>query len=78
MTPYEAGRLAAERGCYRILMCPKDSREEADWLRGYDSWQPPQKPMPPDIIVYREGTVPKRALSGHDPPPQIDARRARG
>lgn len=36
MTPYEAGRQAAERGCYRILMCPKDSNEEKEWLRGYD------------------------------------------
>jgi len=33
---YRAGRLARQRGCYRLLFNPASDQERDEWLRGWD------------------------------------------
>jgi hypothetical protein len=35
LPPYEAGRMARERGCWRIL-CVATAIERSEWERGFD------------------------------------------
>lgn len=35
LSPYDAGRMARERGCYRIL-CVATAAEQTEWERGWD------------------------------------------